>query len=167
MIMQTPPPKSRSHRPTWCLSLSSTDFPRGPLRLYSYLCAFPTGVCWLYNYRLARQFDISNDTARRWLRWLDRHALIRRYRHKQTQRRIAAVRFDSLEAWLVATTAQQLVPKNPNPQRPSRDKAAWSDLSPAQFEARRQRLLGQLLPFSGCATLHTHKRPKGISLISP
>ncbi|MDP2953956.1 MAG: hypothetical protein Q8O76_11655, partial [Chloroflexota bacterium] len=134
--------------PKWVTKLGPRQFPLGPRRLYHYLCHFTSCECILYNYRLAEEFGVCERTMQYYLAWLRSHALIKLSLRSdptrpldpkgfKTIRRIYVQHYASPQAWLIARTADALAPKKRRSKPAAHEKAAWSDLTPAQFEARR------------------------------
>jgi len=146
MIMQAKPTKPRPPRPLWLKKLSWRVFPRGPRGFYCYLAAFPTGQCWLYNYRLQAKFDVSRATIHRWLAWLNKMSLIHIYWIHGTHRRIVCHHFKNSHAWLAAAALPK--PKKHPRRYPLRTAGnlPWANQTQTQFEARRQQLIRQLSP---------------------
>lgn len=89
-------------RPTWIAQLPATIFPRGPRAFYCYLCAFKSGTCFLFNYRLAQKFHVTTRTIRRWRSWLVKHKLIHTWWLDSKHPRINCHHFKSFNAWLAA-----------------------------------------------------------------
>jgi hypothetical protein len=151
----TPTPLPMPLPPKWVTKLGPRHFPYGPRRLYHYLCHFTSCECISYNYLLAQEFGVDSRTIRRYLAWLRYHSLIRlSLRSDLTQpldpkgfktiRRIYVHHYPSAAAWFVTQAADALVPKKRRRKPAKREKAAWSDLTQAQFEARKQQAIRQL-----------------------
>jgi len=100
MAPKLKPTPTQTSPTQWLKRLSWRVFPRGPRSLYCYLRAFPTGQCWLYNYRLANTFDVTERTIQLWLRWLKRHSLVHVYWKNGKTRVIVVHHFKSSYAWL-------------------------------------------------------------------
>jgi len=120
----------------WCSRLPTSAFPRGPRALYSYLCGFPSGICYLFNYRLAAKFHVSIRTIRRWRSWLTKHSLIHVFWESTSRPRIVVHRYASFQAWLAAMASSKY-----------QKRPASFSLSPKDFDARVRLLRSQLLSF--------------------
>src|SRR3989304_2632956 len=132
------PPTKQNLPPFWVHRLPARIFPRGPRALYSYLCAFPSGVCYLFSYRLAQKFHVSDRTIRRWRSWLIRHNLCHTFWETTSLPRIVPHHFKNPRDWLIrmATpgTARQ---------------AKKTRLNAQEKDARRQAILRQLESMKG------------------
>lgn len=95
-------------KPIWIAQIPAKVFPRGPRALYCYLCAFKSGTCFLFNYRLAQKFHVSVRTIRRWKSWLVKHRLIHTWYLDPKHPRINCHHFKSFRGWLAAMA----LPKN-------------------------------------------------------
>jgi len=89
-------------RPTWIAQMPPRIFPRGPRAFYCYLCAFKSGTCFLFNYRLAAKFHVSTRTIRRWRSWLVNHKLIHTWYLDPKHPRINVHHYKTFQAWLTA-----------------------------------------------------------------
>jgi hypothetical protein len=132
------PPTKQNIPPFWVHRLPAKIFPRGPRALYSYLCAFPSGVCYLFTYRLAQKFHVSDRTIRRWRSWLTRHNLCHTFWESTTRPRIVPHHFKNPHAWLIRMAT-------PGPARQIKK----THLNFKEKEARRQLILRQLALLSG------------------
>lgn len=130
---QQPSPPTH-YRPYWIGRVPARIFPRGPRALYCYIAAFPTGCCYLFNYRLAQKFHVSIRTIRRWKSWLIRHSIAHIWWETTTKPRIICHHFKSAPDWITRMAI-------PNPQKYLKN----HPMTKAQKDARRQLLLKQLL----------------------
>lgn len=128
------PVPAPTYRPFWIARVPAHVFPRGPRALYCYIAAFPTGCCYLFNYRLAEKFHVSIRTIRRWKSWLIAHQLAHIWWQTTRQPRIICHHFKSAPDWITKMAI-------PNPGNHLKSQP----LSKAQKDARRQLLLRQLL----------------------
>jgi hypothetical protein len=133
-----PQRESYNMPPFWVHRLSAKIFPRGPRALYSYLCAFPSGVCYLFAYRLALKFHVSVRTIRRWRHWLTKHKLCHTFWESTSRPRIVPHHFKNAHAWLLRMA-------EPGSAR----QAKKIRLSTKEKEDRRQAMLRQLALLSG------------------
>jgi hypothetical protein len=151
----TPTPISKPTPPTWIYKLSWRNFPYGPRSLYFYLCAFSSRECFLYNCMLALHFDVSISTIKRWIRWLRRHALISLSLRSdpsrpldthsfKTIRRIFVRHYPTPESYVTALAKHYLKMTARKHRISPTQTNAWSDLSPAQQTARKDKLIRQL-----------------------
>lgn len=127
-------------KPRWIAQLPSTVFPRGPRAFYCWLCAFKSGTCFLFNYRLAEKFGVSVRTIRRWRTWLRDHQLLHTWWLDKNHPRINCHHYRTFNAWLAAMA----LPKK-------RKKAFQPRLSPAEKRAR-VRAFRKALFFKGGGT---------------
>jgi len=104
-------------------------FPRGPRALYCYLCAFKSGTCFLFNYRLAQTFHVSIRTIRRWRSWLRDHKLIHTWYLDPKHPRINVHHYKTYLAWLSAMAFPRRRRGDPRP-----------PLSRAEKDARRRKM---------------------------
>lgn len=151
----TPTPHPHTLPPMWLHKIPRRLFPPCYRDLYAYLCKFHTCECWLYNYRLADRFGVSPRTIQLQLAWLSRHALVgislrpdptRPLQPKghKTIRRIFIRHYPTAEAWLTALADHAIAVTARKHRLEPGQKTAWSDLTPAQFAARRQREIDAL-----------------------
>lgn len=115
----------QTSRPIWIAQMPAKVFPRGPRAFYCYLCAFKSGTCFLFNYRLAQKFHVSVRTIRRWRSWLVKHKLIHTWYLDPKHPRINCHHYKSFHAWLIAMA----IPKPPK-------KPGDRPMTRAQKEAR-------------------------------
>lgn len=134
MIAPTKHPKSKTHRPLWLKRISPHVFPWGPRNLYCYLCAFRSGQCWLYNYRLAAKMGVSIRTIQLWLAWLKNHHLVHIFWLRGRQRRIVVDRYANSHDWVIAQLTFRALKPVPK-----------SRLSGDRFEQARQRNIRAIL----------------------
>lgn len=121
----------------WVSKLPATIFPRGPRALYLYMAAFPSGICYLFNYRLAAKFAVTIRTIRRWKTWLRKHRLIHTWWPDSLRPRITIHHYSSFHAWITTMAI-------PTPQK----NAPKLRLTQAEKDARRRKLLKQILSTS-------------------
>lgn len=126
-----------SARPRWIAQLPARVFPRGPRALYCYLCAFKSGTCFLFNYRLAQKFYVSTRTIRRWRSWLIKHKLAHTWYLDPKHPRINCHHYKTFNGWLAAMALPAKTHKTPR-----------TTLSDAEKQARIRKLKAQLLGFS-------------------
>jgi hypothetical protein len=131
----TQPHSAKHYRPFWIARVPAKVFPRGPRALYCYIAAFPTGCCYLFNYRLAQKFHVSIRTIRRWKTWLIAHSLAHIWWETPRRPRIICHHFKSAPQWIMRMAI-------PNPQKYLKK----HPLTNAQKEARRRQLIKQLVP---------------------
>lgn len=129
----------------WLKRISWRTFPKGPRGLYCYLCAFRSGQCWLYNYRLARTFDVTTRTIQLWLAWLTKMSLLHIYWIHGKHRRIVVHHYRSSSQWLAAAALPKPKPKRRNYPVHRAGNLPWADLTKRQFDARREHLKRALL----------------------
>jgi len=94
--------KLQPSRPGWISQLPARVFPRGPRALYCYLCAFKSGTCFLFNYRLAAKFYVSTRTIHRWRAWLIKHKLAHTWYLDPKHPRLNCHHYKTFNAWLAA-----------------------------------------------------------------
>ena len=129
---------SKALTPYWVYRLPPSIFPRGPRSFYAYLCSFPTGCCYLFSYRLAAKFHVSERTIRRWRSWLRKHHLCHTWWESSTRPRIICHHYASFYSWIT----EMALPK------PTKF-APKLHLTIAQKEARRQAFIAQLFSTKG------------------
>jgi len=122
--------------PKWIAQLPAKVFPRGPRALYCYLCAFKSGTCFLFNYRLAAKFSVSTRTIQRWKKWLIRHQLAHTWWLDHKHPRINCHHYKTFRDWLCAMALPKKRHKIKNPR-----------MSEAQKQARIREVKRQLLGF--------------------
>jgi len=132
----------KPQRPAWIAQIPAKVFPRGPRALYCYLCAFKSGTCFLFNYRLAAKFHVSIRTIRRWRSWLVKHKLIHTWYFDSKHPRINCHHYPTLINWMAAMAT----PKKTRGVPPAR-------LTAAQRQAKIQSNRRALLAMSGRTTM--------------
>lgn len=123
--------------PKWIAQLPPKVFPRGPRALYCYLCAFKSGTCFLFNYRLAAKFYVSIRTIQRWKSWLISHRLCHTWFLDPKHPRINCHHYKSFHAWLGAMALPKSTRRIPRPH-----------MTQSQKQARIRLLKRQLFGFS-------------------
>lgn len=131
-----PSKKSPPVNPAWLAQLPARVFPRGPRALYCYLCAFKSGTCFLFNYRLAAKFYVSTRTIHRWRAWLIKHKLAHTWYLDPKHPRLNVHHYKTFRAWLAAMALPKSTHKVPSVK-----------LTAAEKQARIRKMRRELLGF--------------------
>ena len=127
----------KTTRPLWIAQLPARVFPRGPRALYCYLCAFKSGTCFLFNYRLAQKFHVSTRTIIRWRSWLIKHQLAHTWYLDPKHPRLNCHHYKSFRAWVAAMAMP-----------PKLHKIKGTRLTEKEKQARIRKFKAQILGFS-------------------